>query len=73
MIATLVMILHHYNCFIVHHNPSCDGCAHDVEKRTGFPRIFKNPFSILFQELFNTKLEDFNTIILLHFSKILLM
>jgi len=36
---------------------------------TGFPHIFKNYFPFFF----NTKLKDFNTIIELHFSRILLM
>jgi len=38
----------------------------------GFPHIFKNHL-ILFQYLFNTKFDKFNTITSLHFSKFLIM
>jgi len=37
------------------------------------PTHFQKPFSILFQYLLNTQLKDFNTIIQLHFSNILVM
>jgi len=37
------------------------------------PTHFKKAFSILFQNLFNTKLKNFNTITHPHFSKILFM